>query len=224
MRQSTVNILHLIFCILLFYQSNKSFNPLFPSLLFLNFFYFFYVISIFTILYVFLRIFFAYPKDKLLKGFFQALFKFGGSYLLGMIMAAVTLLPMIITVLFSNRGSVQHALNPFYAGEYYKEFRNMADFAPVIKGPFEIDSLEEEELYRKSGCYLIYDSDGNLRYIGMSESNMLNRVKKHCSDSVKKSAFWINNLPHSVQIIETSASWEAPMIEAYLTHHAKVDK
>ena len=29
---------------------------------------------------------------------------------------------MIITVLFSNRGSVQHALNPFYAGEYYKEF------------------------------------------------------------------------------------------------------
>ena len=109
-------------------------------------------------------------------------------------------------------------------GEYYKEFRDMADFAPVIKGPFEIDSLEEEELYRKSGCYLIYDSDGNLRYIGMSESNMLNRVKKHCSDSVKKSAFWINNLPHSVQIIETSASWEAPMIEAYLTHHAKVDK
>lgn len=85
-------------------------------------FYFFYVISIFTILYVFLRIFFAYPKDKLLKGFFQALFKFGGSYLLGMIMAAVTLMPMIITVLFSNRGSVQHALNPFYAGEYYKEF------------------------------------------------------------------------------------------------------
>ncbi len=85
-------------------------------------FYFFYVISIFTILYVFLRIFFAYPKDKLLKGFFQALFKFGGSYLLGMIMAAVTLLPMIITVLFSNRGSVQHALNPFYASEYYKEF------------------------------------------------------------------------------------------------------
>ena len=42
--------------------------------------------------------------------------------MLGMIMAAVTLLPMIITVLFSNRGSVQHALNPFYASEYYKEF------------------------------------------------------------------------------------------------------
>lgn len=76
-------------------------------------FYFFYVISIFTILYVFLRIFFAYPKDKLLKGFFQALFKFGGSYLLGMIMAAVTLLPMIITVLFQTEAQFSTPLIRF---------------------------------------------------------------------------------------------------------------
>jgi predicted GIY-YIG superfamily endonuclease len=108
--------------------------------------------------------------------------------------------------------------------KYYKEFRNNDEIVPIIKGPFEIDSLVEEQLYQKSGCYLIYDSGGNLRYIGMSETNMLNRVKNHCRESVKKCGFWINNPPHSVQIVETSASWEAPMIESYLTHHAKVDK
>lgn len=85
-------------------------------------FYFFYVISLFTVLYVFIRLFFVYKKGEFIKGFFASLLKFGGSYLLGMLMAAVTLLPMISTVLFSNRSSVKNALQPLYDISYYREF------------------------------------------------------------------------------------------------------
>lgn len=76
-------------------------------------FYFFYVISLFTVLYIFVRLFFQYDKKNFAKGFFNALGRFGGSYVLGVLMAGVVFIPVVFSFLTSSRGSVEYGLNLF---------------------------------------------------------------------------------------------------------------
>lgn len=84
-------------------------------------FYFFYVISMFTVLYIFIRLFFEY-KEHFIKNCFGAFFKFGGSYLLGVLMAAVVFVPVVSVFLGSARGGVAYELTAFYKPEFYKQF------------------------------------------------------------------------------------------------------
>ena len=85
-------------------------------------FYFFYVISLFTVLYIFVRLFFQYDKKNFAKGFFNALGRFGGSYILGVLMAGVVFIPVVFSFLTSSRGSVEYGLNLFFDKEYYMNF------------------------------------------------------------------------------------------------------
>lgn len=87
----------------------------------LSSFYFFYVLSLFTVFYIFVRLFFQY-KEKFIKNFFICFAKFGGSYILGIIMAAAVFVPVIISFLSSSRGDVEYGLNLFYDRDYYRDF------------------------------------------------------------------------------------------------------
>lgn len=84
-------------------------------------FYFFYIISLFTVLYIFVRIFFVY-KDHYIKNLWNSFLKFGGSYLLGILLSAIIFLPVIITFLSSNRSGVEYKFNMFYDQTYYRNF------------------------------------------------------------------------------------------------------
>lgn len=87
----------------------------------LSSFYFFYVISLFTVLYIFVRLFFQY-KNQFFKNFFLSLCKFGGSYILGVLMAGIVFVPVVVSFLSSNRGAVDYGLNLFFQKEYYEGF------------------------------------------------------------------------------------------------------
>lgn len=95
-------------------------------------FYFFFVISVFTVLYIFVRLFFVY-KEHIIKNFFQSLVKFGGCYLLGIIMAAIVFVPIVITFLSSSRGGLEYLYDSFFEKEFYRRF--LAAFA----GPYGIE-------------------------------------------------------------------------------------
>lgn len=82
-------------------------------------FYFFYVLSVFTVLYIFLRLVILY-KTELFKKLFPSLFKFGGSYLLGVACAAVIIIPIGSVFLSSSRGGVEYGLNMLYPLNYYE--------------------------------------------------------------------------------------------------------
>lgn len=87
----------------------------------LSSFYFFYVISLFTVLYIFVRLFFVY-KNQFFKNFFAALGKFGGSYILGVLMAGIVFVPVVVSFLSASRGSVDYGLNLLYDKFYYIRF------------------------------------------------------------------------------------------------------
>lgn len=92
----------------------------------LSSFYFFFAISIFTVLYIFVRLFFEY-KEKFVKNFFVALGRFGGSYILGVLMAGLVFLPVVLSFLTSSRGAVEYGLSKFFSDDYYGDF--IASFA-----------------------------------------------------------------------------------------------
>lgn len=85
-------------------------------------FYFFYVISMFTVLYIFIRLFFQYKKEGFIKNAFIDFLRFGGGYLLGVLMAAVIFLPVVSVFLGSARSGVEYELTAFYKPEYYVNF------------------------------------------------------------------------------------------------------
>lgn len=84
-------------------------------------FYFFFAISIFTVLYIFVRLFFQY-KEQFIKNFFISLGQFGGSYILGVLMASLVFLPVVLSFLTSSRGSVEYGLTNFFDPVYYERF------------------------------------------------------------------------------------------------------
>jgi len=87
----------------------------------LSSFYFFYVLSLFTVLYIFVRLFFQY-REKFVQNLFISLARFGGSYLLGVLMASAVFIPVVISFLSSSRGGVEYGFNLFYDKDYYSSF------------------------------------------------------------------------------------------------------
>ncbi len=87
----------------------------------LSSFYFFYVISFFTVLYIFVRLFFEY-KEHFFKNLLNAFLKFGGSYLLGILMASIVFVPVVLSFLSASRGGVTYGLNLLYNKQYYAHF------------------------------------------------------------------------------------------------------
>lgn len=87
----------------------------------LSSFYFFFAISIFTVLYIFVRLFFQY-REKFVKNFFVSLGQFGGSYILGVMMSALVFLPVVMSFLTSSRGSVEYGFEKLFDRYYYEKF------------------------------------------------------------------------------------------------------
>lgn len=96
-------------------------------------FYFFYVISIFTVLYIFVRLFFQY-KNQFIKNLFTSFLKFGSCYLLGVLMASIIFVPIVLTFLQSSRGSVEYAFDLFFASSYYNSFINAFAGTDMLQG------------------------------------------------------------------------------------------
>lgn len=92
-------------------------------------FYFFFAISVFTVLYIFIRLFFQY-KEQFIKNFFISLGRFGGSYILGVLMSALVFLPVVSSFLTSSRGSVEYGFEKFFNEYYYDKF--IAAFAAGV--------------------------------------------------------------------------------------------
>ncbi len=84
-------------------------------------FYFFYMIVIFTVLYVALKLFMLRRELKL-KDFLFCLLKFGGYAVFAVVMAAVILLPVILQVLGDPRGSAGVKTEFLYSAVYYKQY------------------------------------------------------------------------------------------------------
>lgn len=95
-------------------------------------FYFFFVISIFTVLYIFVRLFFVY-KESIIKNFFQSLVKFGGCYILGVVMGAIIFVPIVIIFLSSSRGGVEYLYDSLFDEEFYRRF------VAALAGPYSIE-------------------------------------------------------------------------------------
>ena len=94
-------------------------------------FYFFYVVTLFIMLYIFVRLFFVYKKN-FIKGFFTSLLRFASLYILGVLMAAVIFLPIVSVFLSSGRAGVEYPLSALFDTEYYKQFLTaFTDFKPI---------------------------------------------------------------------------------------------
>lgn len=84
-------------------------------------FYYFYVLSLFTVLYIFLRIFFVYGRG-FVKGFFESLLKFGGFYILAVMMAAVIFFPLVGAFFSASRGGLEYGWGLVFSRDYYENF------------------------------------------------------------------------------------------------------
>ena len=86
-------------------------------------YYFLYMLTIFSVIYAWIRFYKYIEKDKI-KNFFLTILKFGGYYLVGICMAAVILIPSVIGFLGNGRygtGTDWKSLL-IYPGKYYLMF------------------------------------------------------------------------------------------------------
>ena len=84
-------------------------------------FYFFYMIVIFTVLYVAVKLFVS-RKELKLKNFFICLLKFGGYAIFSVVMAGGILLPVILQIIGDPRGGAGVKTGLFYNAVYYKQY------------------------------------------------------------------------------------------------------
>ncbi len=84
-------------------------------------FYFFYMIVIFTVLYVFLKLIVT-RKERNMKEAVIDLLKLLGYAVFGVVMAAIILLPVVLQVIGDPRGEAGVKVNFFYITEYYKKY------------------------------------------------------------------------------------------------------
>lgn len=88
-------------------------------------FYFFYVLVIFTVLYVMFRCFMLFSAPRIREIALAAL-RLGGFALIGVAMAAVILVPILISFLGDNRLASDYATQIFYNYGYYELLLNSA--------------------------------------------------------------------------------------------------
>lgn len=86
-------------------------------------YYFLYMLTIFSVIYAWIR-FYKYTKEDKIKNFFLTILKFGAYYILGICMAAVVLLPSVIGFLGNGRygTGVDWKSLLLYPGKYYLMF------------------------------------------------------------------------------------------------------
>lgn len=87
----------------------------------------------------------------------------------------------------------------------------------TVHGPFRLPDLWKSNVANLPGCYAIYGENGRLRYVGMSLTNVGNRIGSHFSPATQSAEFWAQG-PRAtfVEVIETANLWEPPSLEQYL--------
>jgi GIY-YIG catalytic domain len=119
---------------------------------------------------------------------------------------------------------VNKCLNPSNTSDIY---RLVSDYCRIhslqafpVLGPLTQEQISAHELLQKQGCYVIFNADGYVLYIGMSQASIEKRLAKHVSAPVQASPFWLLRPPPYLSlIIEVWNTWEAPSLEAYLEAH-----
>ncbi len=86
----------------------------------------------------------------------------------------------------------------------------------LVHGMFALGTLWKSDSATGPGCYIIYDKEGALRYVGMSLSRVGNRVSTHFSASTQQSPFWLLGPAHYIDIVGVFRPWEALSLEGYL--------
>ena len=84
-------------------------------------FYFFYMLSVFIVLYALVRFFFIY-RDRRLYHFGCSIGRFAGYYLTGLLVACFIFLPVVMEVLTTGRMKMEHTIPLFYNAQYYLSF------------------------------------------------------------------------------------------------------
>ena len=93
--------------------------------------YFFYMLVLLTIVYVMVRMIVSFRTDFKLA--LQMFCRIGAASVLGVLLAAVILLPVIPAFMESSRMSVENAIHLFYPGSYYMPYP--ASLIPWGKAP-----------------------------------------------------------------------------------------
>jgi hypothetical protein len=100
---------------------------------------------------------------------------------------------------------------------YCSDERNPSLSAFEVLGTFDRTSIWDSPAVKLPGCYAIYADDGTLLYVGMSESRVGQRIGKHFSPAVQRSAFWSDRKPpFYIDIVLVGRHWEALSLEGYL--------
>lgn len=86
-------------------------------------FYFFYMLVLLAVLYVLFRFFMLY-KEHRVKNFAACFAKFLGYGAVGVMISAITLLPILIAYTGDARSAVSIMIDPFYEWDYYTRFLN----------------------------------------------------------------------------------------------------
>lgn len=97
-------------------------------------FYFFYMLVVFTVLYVILRLIYIYVKEKSIKNAFINLFKIALCSVIGLLMSAVILIPVLATFFEDSRLSADYSYNLFYIIDYYRSLPSVIVSAEYIDG------------------------------------------------------------------------------------------
>ncbi len=109
--------------------------------------------------------------------------------------------------------------------EYCASERHPALSRFSVHGPLTYNELwnpASPKFLERPGCYAIYGSGGELRYIGMSVTNVGSRIASHFSGPTQRAEFWANGPSATfVEVIEVINPWEAPSLEEYLITHAR---
>ncbi len=80
-----------------------------------------------------------------------------------------------------------------------------------VHGPFTFPQLWNSNAANLPGCYAIYGDDGCLRYIGMSLTNVGDRIGSHLSLGTQQSPFWAQGPKATfVEVIEVVNPWGRP--------------
>lgn len=124
-------------------------------------FYFFYVLSVLTVLYIAFRFFMIY-KERIVKNLAMNFVKFGGFYLVGFAMGCFIFLPVAMLTVSSNRATADTALHAVYEWDFYTNFVaafvggnwnsnwTCLSFAPIaLTGVFLLFSQKKKNTYLK---------------------------------------------------------------------------
>jgi hypothetical protein len=117
----------------------------------------------------------------------------------------------------SSSDEVRRIVDVYCSRERHPELHKIK-----LHGPFVYADLQNWEAAKRPGCYAIYGEDGTLRYIGISLTNVGERIVSDFSPSSQKSDFWARGPKATyIELIEVVNPWEAPSLEQFLVSHTE---